>query len=84
MLQELAGGDKSLRYLCENETRLGLQTIPGRRITFKGVKPIGMAQWMRDNFYLYGVIEPLTGERREERVSSMSFRTLIALVINTF
>ena len=62
MLQELAGGNKPLRYLCEDETRLGLHTIPGRLITLKGVKPIGMVQWMRDNFYLYGVVEPLTGE----------------------
>ncbi len=62
VLQELVGGDKPLRYLCEDETRLGLQTIPGRLITVAGVKPIGMAQWMRDNFYLYGVVEPLTGD----------------------
>lgn len=62
MLQELVGGETPLRYLCEDETRLGLQTIPGRRITLKGVKPIGMVQWMRDNFYLYGVVEPLTGD----------------------
>lgn len=62
MLQELAGGDKPLRYLCEDETRLGLQTISGRTITLKGVKPIGSVQWKRDNFYLYGVVEPLTGD----------------------
>jgi hypothetical protein len=62
VLQELVGGDKPLRYLCEDETRLGLQTIPGRLITLKGVKPIGIVQWMGDNFYLYGVVEPLTGD----------------------
>lgn len=62
MLQELVGGERPLRYLCEDETRLGLHTIPGRLITLKGVKPIGSVQWKRDNFYLYGVVEPLTGE----------------------
>ncbi len=62
MLQELVGEDQPLRYLCEDETRLGLHTIPGRLITLKGVKPIGSLQWKRDNFYLYGVVEPLTGE----------------------
>ena len=62
MLQELVGDDKPLRYLCEDETRLGLHTIPGQLITLKGVKPIGLQQWKRDNFYLYGVVEPLTGE----------------------
>jgi hypothetical protein len=62
VLQELVGEDQPLRYLCEDETRLGLHTIPGRLITLKGVKPIGSLQWKRDNFYLYGVVEPLTGE----------------------
>lgn len=31
-------------------------------ITARGVKPEGPTQWKRDNFYLYGVVEPLTGE----------------------
>lgn len=61
-LQELVGGERPLRYLCEDETRLGLHTVSGRLITLKGVKPIGSVQWKRDNFYLYGVVEPLTGE----------------------
>ncbi len=52
MLQELVGGDKPFCYLCEDETRLGLQTIPGQLITLKGVKPVGLQQWKRDNFYL--------------------------------
>lgn len=62
MLQELVGGERPLRYLCEDKTRLGLHTLPGRLITLKGVKPIGCVQWKRDNFYLYGVVEPLTGK----------------------
>jgi hypothetical protein len=28
-----------IRFLCEEETRLGLKTISGRKITAKGVKP---------------------------------------------
>lgn len=31
-------------------------------ITLKGIKPVGMTQWNRKNFYLYGAVEPLTGE----------------------
>lgn len=54
-------GEK-IKYLCQDETRLGLQTIPGRMLTLCGVKPIGPVQWKRDNFYLYGVVEPLTGD----------------------
>lgn len=47
--------------MCQDETRLGLKTLCGRVITAAGVKPIGLSQWQRDNFYLYGVVEPLTG-----------------------
>jgi hypothetical protein len=47
--------------MCQDETRLGLKTIAGRLITASGVKPVGLSQWQRDNFYLYGVVEPLTG-----------------------
>lgn len=47
--------------MCQDETRLGLKTISGCLITAKGVKPLGLNQWQRDNFYLYGVVEPLSG-----------------------
>jgi hypothetical protein len=60
-LQEEFGEGKRLRYMCQDETRLGLKTIRGRLITASGVKPIGLSQWQRDNFYLYGVVEPLSG-----------------------
>lgn len=40
---------------------MGLKTILGRLITATGVKPLGLSQWQRDNFYLYGVVEPLSG-----------------------
>ena len=50
-----------MRYLCQDETRLGLKTITGRLITAKGIKPLGHSQWRRENFYLYGVVEPLSG-----------------------
>jgi hypothetical protein len=52
---------KRVRYLCQDETRLGLKTIAGRLITACGVKPVGETQWQRDCFWLYGVVEPLTG-----------------------
>jgi hypothetical protein len=41
---------------------LGLKTLTGRTITLKGVKPYGMVGWQRQNFYLYGVVEPATGD----------------------
>ena len=60
-MQEEFGEGKTLRYLCQDETRLGLKTIAGRLITATCVKPLGLSQWQRDNFYLYGVVEPLSG-----------------------
>ena len=53
---------KRLRYWCEDETRLGLKTIQRRRLTLKGIKPVCQVQWQYKTFYLYGVIEPQSGE----------------------
>jgi hypothetical protein len=60
-MRELVTAGKRVRYLCQDETRLGLKTIAGRLITARGVKPVGETQWQRDCFWLYGVVEPLTG-----------------------
>jgi DDE superfamily endonuclease len=51
-----------VRFLCEDETRVGLKTISGRKITLRGVKPKGKVQWQFKATYLYGVVEPATGE----------------------
>ena len=53
---------RKVRYWCGDESRFGLQTITGRLITLTGVKPVGYTQCCFDNFYIYGVVEPLTGE----------------------
>ena len=60
MLRYLGIG-KPIRYWCLDETRLGLKTLTGRLITLPGVKPEGCVAWKRQNFYLYGVVEPLRG-----------------------
>ncbi len=51
-----------VRYWCQDESRFGLKTIQRRCLTLKGVKPRKKVQWQRENFYLYGVVEPLSGE----------------------
>lgn len=61
MLANLFGQGQAVRYWCQDESRFGLKTLTGRRITLKGVKPQGAVQWHRQAFYLYGVVEPLTG-----------------------
>lgn len=60
-MQRSAKPGQRIRYLCQDETRFGLKTIPGRLITARGVKPMGETQWKRDCFWLYGVVEPLSG-----------------------
>ncbi|NET34157.1 MAG: IS630 family transposase [Cyanothece sp. SIO1E1] len=55
------GDDQHLRYGSQDEMRAGLKNDSGRVITSKGVKPVAPAKWGRDNFWLYGVVEPLAG-----------------------
>lgn len=62
MLYSYLGKEQKFRYFCQDETRLGLKTVSGRLLTLKGIKPEGKVQWKRDNFYLYGAVEPMTGE----------------------
>lgn len=45
----------------QDESRFGLITVQRRRITLKGVKPIGRFQQKFESFYLYGAVEPATG-----------------------
>lgn len=51
-----------VRFFCGDETRIGLKTITGKKITAKGIKPIGKHQWKFQATYLYGIIEPKTYE----------------------
>ncbi|HYX17725.1 MAG TPA: transposase [Nostoc sp.] len=48
--------------MCQDETRVGLKTLTGKVITASGVKPTVKVIWPRDNFWIYGAIEPLTGD----------------------
>lgn len=45
-----------------DESRFGLQTIRRRRITAYGTKPVGHFQHRFENFYLYGMVAPQTGD----------------------
>jgi transposase len=62
--QQLAGNRDRLpvKVFAQDETRLGLQPILRRRITACGVRPVATV-WPRfDNFYLFGAVEPTTGD----------------------
>ena len=41
---------------------LGFISMIGRLITACGIKPIGKWQWLFKAFWLYGAVEPATGE----------------------
>lgn len=56
------GWSGGVRFFCGDETRLGLKTLGGRKITAKGVKPVGQVQWQFKATYIYGIVEPKTGE----------------------
>jgi transposase len=46
---------------CSDETRLGLHTIQRRKLTLRGVKPVGRHQGKFKCFWLYGAVSPSTG-----------------------
>jgi len=56
------GWSGSVRFFCQDESREGLKTLTGQRITARGVKPVGQVRWTFKATYLYGVVEPATGE----------------------
>lgn len=61
-LKTLLARGQHIRYLCQDETRVGMKTLTGKVITASGVKPRVKVKWGRENFWIYGAIEPLTGE----------------------
>lgn len=79
-LQNSLGKGKRLRYLCQDETRVGLKTETGRVITAAGVQPIAPVQWGRENFWIYGVVEPETGwhfEQEYDALNSTHFQSFL-------
>lgn len=62
MNTKLGGKYKQSRYFCVDESRFGLHTILRRLVTKIGVKPCRPAQMLFKAFWLYGAVEPATGE----------------------
>jgi DDE superfamily endonuclease len=86
-----------VRFFCQDETRIGLKTISGRKITATGIKPKGKVQcgsvpgeaspghlpWQFKATYLYGVVEPATGEHffyEFSHLNSECFQVFLDLV----
>lgn len=54
--------EKEVRLFFEDESRLGLLPIKRRRLTRRGVKPLARRRHLFEYLYLYGAVEPKTGE----------------------
>ncbi|PSN20743.1 hypothetical protein C7271_00705 [filamentous cyanobacterium CCP5] len=61
LFEECFGKGQPLRYLCQDEMRVGLMSQTGWLITSRGVKPIAKAQYVLESFWVYSVVEPLSG-----------------------
>lgn len=81
------GWSGGVRFFCCDETRLGLKTLGGRKITTKGVKPTGTVQWQFQATYIYGIVEPKTGEHLFFEFSHLNtdcFQVFLNLVSQQF
>jgi transposase len=51
-----------VRVFSQDESRFGLLTVRRRRLTARGVQPVGRVQHVFEWFYVYGAVEPTTGD----------------------
>ena len=54
---------RPVRVFSQDESRFGLLTVRRRRLTARGVQPVGSVQHVFEWFYVYGAVEPTTGDR---------------------
>jgi transposase len=54
---------RPVRVFSQDESRFGLLTIRRRRLTARGVQPVGSVQHVFEWGYVYGAVEPTTGAR---------------------
>jgi transposase len=54
---------RPVRVFSQDESRFGLLTVRRRRLTARGVQPVGIIQHVFEWFYVYGAVEPTTGAR---------------------
>ena len=78
---------ENVRLFCEDESRCGLLPVSSRRITGRGVKPIANIDHTFENLYLYGAVEPITGESfflEMPWLDSVCFQLFIDKLAETF
>ena len=62
LIAAFAAGDRALRLWYQDEARFGLHLPQYRRLTARGVKPIQPFEPSYTYSWLYGAVEPATGE----------------------
>ena len=62
-ISEKRSASENVRVFSQDETRYGLLGLTRQRITRRGVKPMAKLNPCYEAVYLYGAVEPLTGER---------------------
>lgn len=76
-----------VKVFTQDESRIGLMTIMRRVITQKGVKPVAKYQQKYKSFYLYGAVEPKTGDNfffYFSHLDSVCFQIFIDKLSETF
>ena len=87
VILEKASSFQSVRLFCQDESRCGLLPVSSRRITLRGVKPIANIDHTFENLYLYGAVEPITGESfflEMPWLNSVCFQLFIDKLAKTF
>lgn len=69
-----------LEVWAMDESRFGLQTVRRRRLTLRGVKPIGRYQHAFDNLYVFGAVAPRTGDGYFEAQPALNAATFQVFV----
>jgi len=72
-----------VRIFFQDESRMGLTVILRKVLTLRGVKPVGSFQHRFENFYLYGAVEPATGQRFSLELPYLN-ATMFQLFIDEF
>ena len=87
VISEKVSSFQSVRLFCQDETRWGLLPVSSRRITLPGVKPVASINYTFENLYLYGAVEPITGESfflEMPWLNSVCFQIFIQQLAETF
>jgi transposase len=72
-----------VRVFSQDESRFGLLTIRRRRLTARGVQPMGTVQHVFKWCYVSGAVEPTTGERVFLELPSLNAE-MFQLFVNAF